>query len=1327
MNTKAADDLKFKQLNTSSGLSHVSVLSLHQDEDGFIWIGTREGLNKFNGSSVENFAITSNDSTITFSNNIKRITGDNQGKLFLLCTDGLMEYNIKTNVFKTLWYDPDLTNICLDEQTLLVTRKNIIYRLDHQSDQFIAKYTFPADINITSIYKLPHKEKLYMGTTDGFYAYNTQSRQLIQIFESESKITNIYEDSEGQYWVSTWENGLYKVVNDQLHTHYTHNTHDANSISSNFVRECCEDNLGNLWIGTFKGLDKYDRFNEQFTHYSPSKKNGELSHSSVWSIIKDKQGNIWLSTYFGGVNYFNPEYNIHKEYKQSTVEEEGLSSPIIGRMTEDNKNKLWICTEGAGVNVLDLNTGKFKWYLPNKQANSISQNNVKAIHFDAPQNAMWFGTHLGGLNKLNLSTNQFTHYTHDPRNSKSIPSNIVRDIAASGEYLYLATDNGVSRFNKNTGTSESVFANSTYDKKIKDVYDIHIDRNNEILWTSVFGDGIYEYNFNTQEVKHLFHDKRNLSLCSNNINSIYEDKNGLLYLCSSGNGFDIYNTVDNTIKNYTSKDGLINNYVYNITEIGQDTFLITSNVGFSVFKRLEETFVNYDSFNGFPLSNINDNALFISKNKDIFLGGVTGLVSFSLDNLELPTKDYNIFLDKLFINSIEVKPNDNTHILNNVLYKTNHIELEARHNTLDIEVTTNNYLTYNKEHLEYRLEGFSKTWIPLRETDRKITYTNLSPGKYKLVVKNKNSERSNISPATLHITILPPWYKTIWAYLIYATFIISLTVYLIRTYKRRLQLQTSLRFEQEHIKNIEQLNQSKLNFFTNISHEFRTPLTVILGQLNFLLNHETFPTNVYNKILNIYKNGQQLNDLITELLDFRKQEAGQTKLKVRKVDIVEFLNDNYVLFKEFAQTKDISFEYIKSVEHFDLWFDRSQLQKAINNLLSNAFKYTPEKGTVTLGLTITETSCIISVKDSGRGIDTESINHIFERFYQEDNSNLLNAGSGIGLALTKGIVDLHQGTISAVNNPKQGTTFTITLKLGKEHFDPSQIRLDNNHIKGNEVIDRAKINELKPINLNPSSVEEDYVNKDTKLLIVEDNEDLRQTLIDIFSLYYEVLDAPDGEAGLQLIEEEQPDIIISDIVMPKMSGIDLCKAVKNNIDTCHIPVILLTAKTSLEHNLEGLKIGADDYISKPFNIEVLISRCNNLINSRRMLQEIFSKQPQMSTQKLATNPIDKQTLDRATIIIEKNLDNPQFNLKDFAKSMGMSRTNLFNKIKALTGQTPNNFISTMRLKKAAYLLKNQPELNITEIASVTGFSSSHYFSKCFKDSYQKTPSEYRDE
>lgn len=1313
-------NITFNHLTTDDGLSQFSVNSLYIDEKGILWIGTREGLNRYNGNDIKTFKLKKNDPTSLFSNNVLRITGDKNGKVYLLCTDGVAEFDLTTQRFTTL-LEGNVDAIYYKDQ-LYIGQKNAVYVYNNETKQFDFHSKLSKKEVILSCLYIDERNRLWMGTTT-HGAYCLEGKSLSHPIEK-GNITSIYQDSARNLWIGSWEDGAYQVQPDGNILNLRHNPLDPDSPSSNFIRTCCEDNKGNIWMGTFQGLDRYNPATGTFRHYTANNKPESLTHSSIWCIVKDGQGTLWLGTYFGGVNYFNPEYEIYTRYKAGQTEQEGLSSPIVGRMTEDKHGNLWICTEGGGVNVYDRKKGTYRWFRHEEGKNSISHNNVKAIYYDEAQEIMWIGTHLGGLNRLDLRSGRFTAYRKKANDPSSLPSDIIRDIVPYKDKLILATQNGVCLFDPATGLCQQLFKDTPEGRNIQMVASLCFDRQGT-LWIAATGKGVYAYRPDTNELTNYRHDPATPhTLSNNNVNHIAQDAQGNLWFSTSGSGLDRYRRDTDDFENFDmQKNGLSSDCIYEVCEssVQKDHLLLITNQGFSQFDYSRKEFHNYGRDNGFPLSAVNENALYVTRNGEVFLGGIQGMISFHEKSLQFTAKPYDIFFSRLIVNGKEILPGDESGILQKSICHTPEINLQANQSMFSVEYATSNYLPANRDALLYRLEGFSTDWNEAYRDQRVITYTNLNPGTYVLIVK---TPREGVPEARLIIHILPPWYKTWWAYLLYTVVIVSLLWYLIQSYKARIKLRESLKYEKKHTEDIEALNQSKLRFFTNISHEFRTPLTLIVGQVETLLQSQTFTPAIYNKILAIYKSSLQLRELITELLDFRKQEQGHMKIKVSPHNLVDFLYENYLLFLEYAGSKQINFDFCKEEDIIEVWYDQKQMQKVVNNLLSNALKHTHAEDTITICISRRENDAILEIRDTGTGIDTTEIDKIFDRFYQTERPDSLatGAGTGIGLALTKGIIELHHGTIRVESEPGKGSSFIITLPLGNSHFAPEQI------VAEAEVVQPLPLALPQTENLPEMEGQPEEAGKripDAKILIVEDNQSIREMLANVFSTFYQVITATDGEEGLERVRSEMPSIVLSDVVMPRMSGIELCRQIKANFDTCHIPVVLLTARTAVEHNLEGLRMGADDYITKPFNINLLISRCNNLVNSRRLLQEKFSKQPQALAQMLATNPMDKEMLDRAMSIIERHLDDTEFNVNTFAREMGMARTNLFTKLKAVTGQTPNDFILSIRLKKGAILLRNNPELNISEISDRTGFSSSRYFSKCFKDVYHMSPLSYR--
>lgn len=1320
--------ITFSHLTTDDGLSQFSVNSLYVDEQGMLWIGTREGLNHYNGNSIKTFKLQKNDPNSLFCNTILRITGNQNGKIFLLCTDGVAQFDFVTQKFKVLLQD-NINGIYYKDR-LYISKRNEIYAYNENTQNFDLYYNLPNKNLAIYWLHIDNKNNLWMGTDNKGVYKLTPDQKLTHPIEA-GNITHIFEDSSEELWIGSWEYGLYRILKNDEIINYRHDPKNPNSIASDFVRACCQDNFGNIWIGTFNGINcfKKDTGLFEFNTTSHDRISG-LTHPSIWCIVKDPQGTLWIGTYFGGVNYFNPEYEIYTRYKTSNIESEGLSSPIVGRMTEDNRGNLWICTEGGGVNVYNRNSGTFKWLRQEDGRNSISHNNVKAIYFDKENELMWIGTHLGGLNKLDLRTNQFTHYRMIDGDPTTLPSDIVRDIVPYRDLLVVATQNGACLFNPKTGKCEQLFKDTKEGQAIKMVADLFID-NDSTLWIAATGKGVYSYSFQTNNLNYYNHQSGNSnSISNNNINSIMQDSHGNLWFSTSGSGLDLYHKDTNDFENFDmQKNGLASDCIYEVCEssIQKGHLLLITNQGFSHFNYPNRIFSNYNTENKFPLTAVNENALYITHDSEIFLGGVQGMISFRENSLRFSPKPYNIILSRLTINGTEITPGDETGILQKSIFYTKEITLEAEQSMFSIEYAISNFIPANRNEIFYRLEGFSDTWNKAPRGQSVITYTNLNAGTYTLSVK---TDREDVEEVHIIIHVLPPWYETWWAYLIYSVIVCSLSWYLIRTYKSRIKLRESLKYEQQRTQDVEVLNQSKLRFFTNISHEFRTPLTLIVGQVETLLQMQTFTPTIYNKILGVYKNSLQLRELITELLDFRKQEQGHMKIKVSPHNLVDFLYENYLLFLEYASSKQISFNFKKSKDTIEVWYDQKQMQKVINNLLSNALKYTKAEDTISIYVKKERDEAIIEIQDTGAGIAPADIDRIFDRFYQAEqlNSFETGAGTGIGLALTKGIVQLHHGSIHVESEQGKGSRFIVTLKLGNEHFNSEDISLQTETDKHSTMVQQSGQKQIETEELN--KLEEENITtykpiSDAKMVIVEDNESIRQMLADVFATFYEVITAKDGEEGLDKVRTEMPNIVLSDVVMPRMSGTELCKEIKSDFNTCHIPVVLLTARTAIEYNIEGLRIGADDYITKPFNINILVSRCNNLVNSRILLQEKFSKQPQAFAQILATNPLDKEILDRAMSIIENHLDDSEFNVNVFAREIGMARTNLFMKLKAITGQTPNDFILTIRLKKGAIMLRNNPELNISEISDRIGFSSSRYFSKCFKDIYHISPMAYR--
>ena len=1025
-----AQSISFLHLTTDDGLPNNSISSIYQDEREFMWFGTRNGIGVYNGKKIKIYQKEKDISNSILYNDIYHITGDRNGHVFIMTNRGISVYDIEKDLFSTITRN-NMKAQFFSGYLYAATSKQIFKYNGNKLEPF---YKFPDNEGyIRKLYI--HNDSILIGSDRGVYILTPQKELTHPI--TAGNISDIFRDSNGEYWITASSgHGLYRIQGEQI-DRFQCKEEDPTTISSNFTHRCCEDTEGNIWIGTFNGLNKYDKNTGEFYRYFKQEHNKSLSHSSIWGLYCDKQGTIWIGTYSGGINYFNPQKQIYREYQASSKEEEGLSSPIIGRMLEDCEGNLWICTERGGINKYNPATRTYKRYLSKSSSCNLPHDNVRAVYYDSLQQVLWLGIHLKGLNRLDMKTGHFTQYKNKKGDSSSLPSNLVEDIIPYQKQLILATANGVTLFNPQTGKCKLLFQDKNALYNTISTIGLTLDHEGT-LWIANNNSGACAYHFDSQKFSIYKHKNSNKhSLSSNSINSIYEDSQKRLWFCTNENGLDLYRKETDDFINFDKrKNGLASNVIYNICELSPEKLLVTTDKGFSILDYQHKEFRNYDEL---PLSCISENALYKSRKGEIFIGGTTGMISFQEKDLEQAPRSYRILPYRLTVNGENIQTGDQSGILHRNITYTPKITLKSIQNIFNIEYTTTDYIPFNKNKIVYRLEGFSDTWNVLEQNT--ITYTNLAPGNYTLIVKAENVNEKLVPPSRLQIEILPPFYRTIWAYLAYIISIIILTYYIIHTYHHRLKLQESLKYEKRHIEDIEKLNQAKLRFFTNISHEFRTPLTLIIGQMEMLLQVRSFNPNVYNKILGVYKSCLQLRELITELLDFRKQEQGHMTIKVCEHNMVHFIYEHYLLFLEYAAQRQITFNFEKSSNNISVWFDAKQMQKAINNLISNAFKYTKAGGTISIAVRKRNQEVLIEITDNGSGIAEKDIDKIFNRFYQGDGSHTMHSlGFGIGLNLCQLLVKLHHGIIFAENRTDtQGCRFVVHLPLGCKHLKKEEM------------------------------------------------------------------------------------------------------------------------------------------------------------------------------------------------------------------------------------------------------------------------------------------------
>lgn len=1310
-----AFSLYFKSIGTKDGLSHLSVMSIHQDKLGRIWFGTIEGISVYDGERVSR--IKSGDDTRIYPilhNRIFTIVENAEGDIFIRADDAVAKYDFENNEFEYI-QNSSVTALASINGSIYVAIGDSIYLWNEEIEEFVLFLDTNLDGSINDIY-VDNKGDLWVGTRRGLYV-KRGSGGFEYIIQSKN-IYTIFESSANEMWIGTRMEGMYRIGVDGTITEYLYDKSNENTISSNQVRDFVEDGNGNLWIATFTGLNKYDIKNDKFQLFTNNNQPGDLIHSSIFSLLKDRQGTIWIGTYYGGVSYFNPESDLFSFYFDSPNDYDKLGYPFIGDMIEDRKGDIWLATEGGGLHKLDKVSKKFKRFISDQSDyNSIASSNLQCIAYDSLRNVIYMGSYVGGLISYNIDRGRFISYLDEVVNNSPIRPKTITQAYVYNDTLIFLSELGLIEMNLVTFEMSLFRGNGMpYRGMLDFVID---DRDN--LWITT-AEGIVRISLTDSDD---ITEYRNIEIGLDRsvLYSAFNSSDGRVYFVTSGLGMLEYSYETDSFYHYTENNSkLLSNYCYSVGQLNQGYIIVTGDMGVSIIDpTAKEVKYTIDRSSLEVSSFTNGNGILVCTDGEVFIGAADGLISFDENALSMKVMDHTLFFSDLFINNVQVQPNDGSRVLDKVIALTDNLNLKHNQNNLVFTFAKSNYTSsFDSPFFEYMLEGFDKKWI--HANSNRIVYTNLTPGRYKLKVREQNSLTNGVyAEIYQNIIINSPFYKSFWAWILYAVFGLTLSYFIISSRQRHLKLKTALEVERREREYNRELNKAKQSFFTNVSHEFRTPLTLIITQVEMLLRNNEISQSIRTQISKVYDNTFYMRSLINELLDIEKSEHDKMMLKIRDGDLIVFLRRIYQSFEEKAQSKRIRYNFTTSVGVSVCSFDPEQLQKVFYNLLSNAFKFTEDNGLVEVNIEETDSDeIVIKIIDDGIGIDKKDLPRIFDRFYQVDTDIVNNAkdtfSTGIGLSLSEEIVKLHKGTIVAESKLNYGTIFIVTL--------PKNITT----LKDEEEFDEGVVELVHDISIEDAGNDILVTNTSSDrhtILIVEDNDELLTLLVSIFSPMYNVVISSTGREGLQKATDILPDIILSDIMMPEMGGDEMCLALKNNIRTCHIPIVLLTAKSTPEDSIDGLRKGADDYITKPFNSKVLLARCNNLIRNRLLIHNTFKKEVDSNVQLLANNELDQQFLIQIEKIIESNIDNSKFDVEVLANDLAMGRSTLFAKFKTLTGMTPSSFILNYKLKRAASLLVTKDELQIKEIADMLGFSSSRYFSISFKREFGVSPMEYK--
>ncbi len=1354
-------ELKFTYLNREQGLSHSTVNTIYQDSKGYMWFGTVDGLNRYDGYRITVYRNRPDDPNSLSNNSVAQILEDKSHLIWIVTNYGLNVYDRNQDRFTRYMKDSDVpysissNNIrCIYEDSKgggiwIGTSTGLDYF--NADNKTFKHFTHPykpdensPDIVVTCLYE-DKQGNLWLGT-DGFGIEKLNPRTGVFSSLSNSigamgilrsmRISVIKEDLKGNIWIGTTGNGVF-LYNRSINTlqNYLNKQNDQSSLSNNVIKSILCDHKGNIWIGTETGgMNLWAPDKLAFIRYENNpQKPSTLSQKTVSALFEDKQGNLWVGTHRGGVNVYSSNAYKFKTYTQGTSPGT-LSFNDVKTFFEDRHGTIWIGTDGGGINLWDKKNDTFTQYRHNpNQPSSIGSDVILHIMQDHT-GTIWVGTWGGGLNRFNKSTKTFTRFLHSPQDRNSITSNNVWRIHEDGQgNIWIATFNGgLNLFNSKTQKFKKITSapDGRTHFKGNNVITINEDKAGN-LWFGTDDGGLNCLTANRQKFINYF-DKTQKDLV-NGVRTIFIDSKNRLWI--GKNGLSLFNEKQKNFLQYSSNPYLANEKIQAITEDSKGNLWISTNNGLIKFNpqtRYLKRFTDADGLQGLEFW---PNACLKTNAGQMLFGGTQGFSIFHPDSIKTNNYTYPLYITDLQVFNKSIQHGKDNSPIENYISEASKITLNHNQSVFSFEYAALNYVAPTKTQYAYLLKGFDKNWNYVG-SQRKATYTNLDPGDYTFSVKASTPEGLWNTPATsIKVTIKPPFWMALWFKLLIGIMVIG-TAFLFLYYRRKADLKVL--YEQKR----EEIHQLQLQFFTNISHEFRTPLMLILGPLEQILKQDTRSvfTHHYNTM---YRNGNRLMQLISELMDFRKAESGALKLKVMPGNFSLFLNEIAHEFNELALQHHIEFTVKQEKEYTEVWFDRQVVEKILLNLINNSFKYTPQNGSISIEVlsslrnyqSLYEHSLkleneyrgreyiYVSVADNGIGISKNSINHLFERYYRITDKHL---GSGVGLAFVKSLTFLHKGSIYVYSERHKGTNIIIAIPFHKEDYTNEEKWLSDRQQEGGVQLESIQYNEALYTPNYSSGVLQNVKAVVTApcILIVDDNEELRAYIKEVLEPHYHIIEAANGEEGIIKAKNESPALILSDVMMPVMNGIDFCIHIKSDIATSHIPFILLTAKDALESRLQGVESGADYYFSKPVSTDLLLITIKNLFDHRQKIKERYFKDYQVEVRELVHSAKDKEFMDQLLKILEQNLDDPELlNVDYVCRKIGISKTKLYKKIKDITGQTINEFIRTIRLKKAMEIMTHE-DVQITDVMYRVGILSQSYFTTVFKKEFGIAPSHF---
>lgn len=1317
-----AKDLPIHYLGIEQGLSNNAVTAIYQDYRGFMWVGTYDGLNRFDGYAFRVFRNIIGDSTSLSTNMVSSIDGDAQHNIWIGTENGVNVFDPVTESFSKPVYrsqngskQPIQGEIpvikSIDGHLILIgTRRSglLVFKNDIREGLQIPLETANGKLYNYHIHTIEYdanRKCAWVFVEDqGLFQYDVQQKRLKKVNGDILQAYTMKSDVQGNLWIGTEKELVY------------YNT-SANSFTRNFlpvkgtVVTLHIDDQQTLWIGcdgagVYK-LSPGESVAESFRYANGS---SPINSNAVYAIYGDNEGRKWIGTMRGGLNIVEPQPLLFQHVWYEDKKNDPIENFILS-FCEDADHNIFIGTDGAGLRYWNRRNNSYISYKHDPANNaSISSNFITSIIKDELGD-IWVSTWFGGVNRLKKNSRSFEHLTLISGKTKSPEVNawLVFEDAEKNIWASTSNDGSLYLFNRSLNKFEN------FDPSIVNLQSIAEDHNGK-LWGGNYT-SLINIDKNTKQ-----HRSYNIG---HTIRYIYEDKKQRFWLGTQDAGLLLFDRKSGTYKQFTTSDGLPSNTVLRFLEDKQGNLWLSTYNGIARFDPETGACTNFTHSDGLQSNQFSFNAALALNSGDFLFGGIKGFNIFNPDSILYRQPKKAIFLTGLKVDNKAIEKEQSL-VTERDLETIKMITLPFDRATISLDFVALDYSGSEKIKYAYFLQGWDKTWNYLKGS-RTANYSRLQEGKYIFKVKTSRADgRWSEETQLLQITVLPPWYRTWWAYIAY----LALASTLIYAYIRYTRRQERLKYEVKlaHLANEKdkELMEKKLSFFTNISHEFRTPLSLIIDPLKKVIQQQE--ENPYKDEVNVaYRNSRRLLSLVDQLLLFRKADSGADSLKISCVNTRELCTDVFQCFWQQAKVRNIDYRLTMDGDIDSVYADHEKMEIALFNLLSNAFKFTPDNGTIEFSVSQTANEVNMIIRDSGCGVDPSDVSRIFNKFQQATASHNQKTGFGIGLFLVKHFVENHHGTVTLDSELQKGSTFTISLKKGTAHLKGYLISERKTHshqlLEELSVETPASFAKEPVIAVEKGKTAEEVITDKKTILIVDDNSEISEYLRHIFEDKYCLYVAENGITGFNMATEHRPDLVISDINMDGLDGLELCAKIKQSDSLGHTPVILLTAASSPEIKLKGIEGGADDYITKPFDSQLLLAKVETILKNRSQLQKFFFDNITLQESSVKVPAEYREFLRKCIKVVEENLDEEDFNVQKFAKCMGMSRSSLYDKVKLISGQSLNAFVRSIRLRRAAVLMIKH-NMNVNQAAYQVGIVDTRYFREQFSKLFGMVPSEY---